>query len=230
MAKSIPKRKGQCVYCGKNGPLTRDHLPPECLFGKPLPKNLITVPCCLDCNGKASRDDEYLRSVFALHGGLSNDPDVDKIRPAFERSLTNPQKVGFALALLGTVRDVYLRAPSGLYLGKGKAFSPDLSRLDKIMQRIAKGIFYHEMKTRLPDSYAIHIYPVSGLISIKDKRIKDINNVLLPQLIASGVKIIGEGVFAYAHVHESADKNVSMWLLVFYRTVSFYAFTVQISR
>ena len=55
-----------CTYCGKPKPETTNHIPPACLFPSPRPSDLITVPCCLDCNGGASKDDEYFRMMMVM--------------------------------------------------------------------------------------------------------------------------------------------------------------------
>ena len=50
-----------CVYCGALSPQTRDHVPPACLFPRPRPTDLVTVPACEACNAAFSMDDEYFR-------------------------------------------------------------------------------------------------------------------------------------------------------------------------
>ena len=64
----------RCYLCGKTGKetpegkLTREHVPPRNLFPEPRPSDLITVPCCGDCNHRAHEDDEYLRlAVSGYH-------------------------------------------------------------------------------------------------------------------------------------------------------------------
>lgn len=57
---------GACIYCGREGPLTLDHIPPRALFAEPRPADLITVPSCQPCNVGFSKDDEYLRLVLTL--------------------------------------------------------------------------------------------------------------------------------------------------------------------
>ncbi len=39
-----------CYLCGKPA-TTKDHVPPKTLFAPPRPHNLITLPCCAECNG-----------------------------------------------------------------------------------------------------------------------------------------------------------------------------------
>ena len=40
-------KEGKCIYCGNWAELTKDHIPPKCLFTDPKPENLITIPCCV---------------------------------------------------------------------------------------------------------------------------------------------------------------------------------------
>ncbi len=41
--------KKLCTYCDDQA-TTKDHVPPKCFFTETKPPNLITVPCCHDCN------------------------------------------------------------------------------------------------------------------------------------------------------------------------------------
>ena len=59
MSKKDSRKIGECIYCGKIGPLSVDHIPPKSLFQHPRPNNLITVPSCDDCNKGAQKDDDY---------------------------------------------------------------------------------------------------------------------------------------------------------------------------
>lgn len=77
---SKPKSDEKCYLCGSTENLTRDHIPPKCLFSKPRPGNLYTVPCCYRCNNSASKEDEYLRLATS---GLLNAHAKGKL--AFDR-------------------------------------------------------------------------------------------------------------------------------------------------
>ena len=54
-----------CYLCRATENLTRDHVPPENLFPKPKPSNLITVPCCKTCNEGFSKLDEQFRAFVS---------------------------------------------------------------------------------------------------------------------------------------------------------------------
>lgn len=58
-------RTQECALCGGIGKMTREHVPPRCLFLKPRPQNTITVPLCSRCNHSYHLDDEYFRVMVA---------------------------------------------------------------------------------------------------------------------------------------------------------------------
>jgi len=86
MKKKANKNFGRCAYCSETADLTRDHIPPKSLFRKPLPDDLITVPCCLTCNNGRSKDDEYFRLALSLRY------DVDRSHAKDAAELRIPMK------------------------------------------------------------------------------------------------------------------------------------------
>jgi hypothetical protein len=60
--KRLRRPASRCYLCGGTQDLTRDHVPPANLFLEPRPTNLITVPCCRNCNQSYSLDDEAMRA------------------------------------------------------------------------------------------------------------------------------------------------------------------------
>jgi hypothetical protein len=49
-----------CAICGVRLATTRDHVPPKAILVRPFPKNLITVPACVECNnGSAPMDSDF---------------------------------------------------------------------------------------------------------------------------------------------------------------------------
>ena len=67
------REKERCAYCDRKRGSTRDHVPPQCVFLRPLPGNMITVPSCKKCQG-SSEDDEYF-SVLMLRGAEADASD-----------------------------------------------------------------------------------------------------------------------------------------------------------
>lgn len=67
MARQGRRHVKQCAYCGHRKPSTRDHVVPRCLFPRPLPVKIITVPACDECNGRKSRHDDFLRDLLVTY-------------------------------------------------------------------------------------------------------------------------------------------------------------------
>lgn len=150
MAKAGPRRTGECVYCGTIGPLTRDHIPPQNLFAKPRPSNLIAVPSCPPCNHSATRDDEYFRMTLSLREDLQQHPANDQLRRAVQRSFAKPQQARFTRAFFQGVRRVDVETPGGIYLGQQPVYEVDLRRLKRVAARIAKGSFIIDARCDFP--------------------------------------------------------------------------------
>ncbi len=129
-----------CVYCGEPSS-TRDHVPPNLLYPKPRPSNLISVPSCETCNGGFSMDDEYLRVAVALRSDLAKHPQVQWLFGPTIRGLNRPQQRGFAKAILSAVKHVPVHTREGIYLGDAPALIVDLERLRRTAERIVRGLY-----------------------------------------------------------------------------------------
>src|ERR1700704_4123856 len=95
--------EGICTYCGETKPVTADHIIPKNLFPKPYPPNMWTVPCCGECNGGYSKDDEYFRLVLTLSEKSKGQPDRDSVLPTAIRGLNNPRAERFRRSIVDKV-------------------------------------------------------------------------------------------------------------------------------
>lgn len=229
MSRRKPHKTGECAYCGRITPITDDHVPPQNLFAKPRPSNLIKVPSCKEChseNKQVSQDDEYFRLMLTLREDIANHPDVEQILPVVLRSLARPDKVGFAKSLLKSIKEVNVRTQRGLYLSSKPSYDVNLARLDNVAKRIAKGLFYYETGHRLPDEYEVVAYSESGLRNLTDDVKQDLQAIIIHPLMSNVPKIIGKQVFSYRVSYSDTDANVSVWLFIFYERVAFLCMTL----
>lgn len=131
--------KQSCIYCGSKA-TTRDHVPPRLLLERPFPKNLHTVPSCLDCNRGASKDEEYFLALIAQ---VSQSPNITaKLEPG------------------GTLDRAFTRSPAleqrfldaiGIDENTGQPFiHPELPRVARIVKKIALGLFELKYKWSPP--------------------------------------------------------------------------------
>ena len=211
-----PKKVGQCVYCGEKRPLTRDHIPPLNLFPEPRANNLITVPCCESCREGWSKDDEYFRAVILCSTRVSEEEIVQGVMASLLRSLAKPMKQGFARMLLDSIKQIELETEAGLYLGKSPALRIDQERINRVAQRIIRGLFFHEKACPVPEGYEVLAYIQQfGFDPILEK-------MQFPKL-----RVVQNGVFCYTFKETELDPNSSVWLALFYGHLPFVGFTRQ---
>ncbi len=217
MTKQKRRRQGACAICGSLGLLTRDHIPPEALFGKPLPCDLLTVQACRKCNGGASGDDEYFRNAICMstyrgesrHGMVGSEKAIRSLqrsrrhREEFERTATL----------------VSVRSPNGEFERIGLGFSVDSERINSVIRRIFRGIFFHETATVLPSEYDISVdTPESYERSDVETQSRMERTVLYP-LRNIESKSFAEGMFLYKFAKPDEYSCVAVCWMVFYRTL-----------
>ena len=138
-----------CVYCHKVKKATVDHVPPKLLLEQPFPQNLLTVPCCGDCNQSFKADDEYTRTVITLDVRASKNAAAQYNLPAVIRSLQRQDARGFAEYLMGQMTETASLGPDGNPMGQ--AIDVDHKRVDKTGEHIVRGLYFIEMKRPFPD-------------------------------------------------------------------------------
>jgi hypothetical protein len=203
-------KTGVCVYCGELRELTRDHIPPRCLFSKPRPHNLITVPCCNNCNRELSKHDEYFR--IAIAAGIDKEKfpkeNADSVRAI--NSLIRPTSQGFAIHMLQN----YDSNSSGLTIER--------SRIEIVLYRIARGLFYHHRGERLPGTIAFVFRLVDASLKTNSDGRERINR------LDGKLTTIGQGVFRYAfEPFEQPDPFGTVWLMRFYDYKTFFCITAS---
>lgn len=214
---------GECVYCGRLEEMTTDHIPPKNLFPSPRPNNLITVPSCKKCNQKASKDDEYFRLVLSMRQEVSGHPEILKNNEKLRRSLWRPEQKGFRVSFLNSLKNVDLYTPAGIYLGKTSAFRVDMKRVNAVIKRIAKGIFYEEKGIRLPDNYQIRAYCINDIINEQPYFLGTliIKRDIIPLTLQGKKQTVDENIFKYWYQFAIDEENSGVIIFSFYNRVSF---------
>lgn len=115
---------------------------------------------------------------------------------------------GFANLLMNSIEEIEIVTESGIYLGKQDAFKLDGARVNRVSQRIIRGLFFKENKFPLPANYQV-ITKIQqfGFESILEK---------VPDIQLESLRIIQNGVFSYTFCRTSDEPNSGIWLLLFY--------------
>src|SRR6266496_5360054 len=141
-----------CVYCGEREANTEDHVVPEGFFEAAPEGGYIKVPACYECNNKRySRDEEYfLVAILAEATATSNIASRVLDRLVADHRSGRRRRTGLAVSLLEKVRPVEVRSPGGIYLGTGPGLELDTARVNPVLEKIVRGLFFHRFQRLLP--------------------------------------------------------------------------------
>ena len=193
-----------CAICGQAEATTVDHVPPRGIFPKPRPSDLITVPACFDYNNSASQFDERFSVYLSLHAGL----DQPETRKLFEtktlRTVNHNQKL--KRTILSEAEEVLLSTPTGIIFGKAHALNWDSEAHTKVIERIARGLYFHQYREVLgPDV----IVDVMWFEQVGEK--------LGAMTAALPLHSVANGQFAYKTFRaEGIMPEWSIWVFEFY--------------
>jgi hypothetical protein len=211
------RRKGTCAYCGRTGPVTRDHVVPRAIFARPYPRHPVIVPACAVCNNEKSKDDDYLRDLLALDFVGSRSPTAyqllsSKVRPSFRRNSSHVLREASLNA-----RFLHLHSPGGIYLGTYIQADLDPDHVDRALARLVRGLYYDAAQRVLPRGYGAQFsrYQPWDMGTVIDR---------FMGLGTPATRKIGD-VFSCAFYRSEVDPFLTFWLLLFYGRVLFLAST-----
>jgi len=210
MVRQRARTNYKCYICGSKKADTRDHIFPKNLFPRPMPHNLPTGPACRDCNNSLSDDEELFRALVTsgmAYETTSGRHIWDKrVRPSLQQN-----RRGFKSLLRKLITEVNL--PSGIALGL--EFKPE--RVNRVLVKIAKGLYYKDTGEPLPDNVK-HLFryddPRKLIEPPFDEAIKDAKK-----------SVLGENVIVYWRNTVEDDPANSMTWLVFNRYHCFLLLT-----
>lgn len=213
------------MYCGREAILTEDHIPPKALYSSVLWSQLLKIPSCLECNGGASKDDEYLRTIIGLSAKGERDEILKPVSDAAVRSLVRPEATGFRASILNGITETFVSGPEGIFR-PALVGNVDLERFDRVVARIIKGVFFFERGFPLPAYYRVVNYSTAGLKKVPLKVGLQLK-ALIEGVIVGEPKHIGGPQFVYWSHYNPDDLNQSTWILVLHRHHFFIGWTVK---
>jgi hypothetical protein len=149
----MSKKDLGCAYCPDEAS-TRDHVPCRKFFPEPRPSNLITVPSCARCNNSISNDEEYFLIRVLAIAGAATEESAAVLKQRFSTVLT-PRRLQRIRELAGAVRMTPVTSPGGVYLGHAPMFSMDAHRMNHVLEKVVRGLYYHEFRRRVPEGLGV---------------------------------------------------------------------------
>lgn len=210
------KPKVPCVYCGRGAATSRDHVIPKCLFLRPFPRDLITVPACVRCNHRKGEDDSFLRDYLTCDFVGQTSPTAQAI---FQRKMLvaanrNSSDLANIVRQRGKMEPFYTRG--GVYLGHLPIADFEEGRMEAILDRIIRGLYYYYRQLRIPQNYESEVWRIMpwdfGTIW------ETFSKLSLKRTRSLGDVFIGRCAIA------REDQLSTVWLLTFYERIHFGVF------
>lgn len=193
-----------CIYCGNKPGITRDHVPPKNLFPKPKPLNMLTVPCCKDCQARFKKDEDVFMAWITFGPAGESPAGIQLWEQKLKRTYNKDS--GVKKIIRKSFKQVSLETPGGIYMGKGLAVAINPERKNNVLKKIVRGLFWAEYKERLPEDILIEIYGIHG-------KGESINKLIS---VTNEAKNSWEGIFEYRHARAQGCFE-SYWIMSFFR-------------
>jgi hypothetical protein len=208
-----------CYICGKEDADTDDHVPPKNIFLKKyrnIGDDLITIPAHQNCNKRFEKDDEYFRFCLSIPSYWDSEKAREMWDVKMKDQLHRPESQGFRSYLLKNIKPIDLYTEAGIYLGKGDVAMLDAKRMEAVLERTARGIFYKTTRNILPIDWPIEIqmlHPVDG------------RKQMVRFSIESKLSSIGNGIFKFFWQPTKEDQRIGLFWLIFFDSVYFWVFS-----
>jgi len=216
--KKRSKLQALCVYCGIRVATTKDHVVPKCLFTRPLSSDMVTIPVCEICNLEKSKDEDYLRDMLVVDYSGSQHPVAQEIFKGKVLRSASKNRSEIVRTALRTARSAPLFTRAGIYVGNHPTFQIDRQRVTRMFSFIIRGLYYKVIKERLPDDFTFEVDRL-------DSSLAGQTFYVLKELGGNGPYTIGNGLFGCVFIYGAEDPSVTFWLLWFYNSVFFTAYT-----
>jgi len=173
-------------------------------------------------------DDEYFRLNLSIRHSAKR-PLSKSVADAALRGLARDQHALFRKQFFQGVREVNIKTVDGIHIGRSGAYDVDLARLDKVVSRIVRGLYFHHHHKPLPTWCEVDVWCVDGFESADPSVIQTLQS-WISQLLQHTPTEIGGGVFKYWHClavgDGQSDSYSTAWLLQFYESTTFFGVTI----
>ena len=191
MSKTNDISNKRCFICGENDADSVDHIPPKCLFLKKYREqgeSLITVPAHISCNKSFEKDDEYFRYFLSIPAYWTSDLARELWDKKINKQVHRKESVKYRKYLLDNIQDADIRSETGIILGRAPVAALDSKRVERVIERITRGIYYKINR---------NILPLDTQIESQMLEVQSALNQIARFKVENKFKSIGNTIFKY---------------------------------
>lgn len=208
------KRIGTCVICGRtNIEITDDHVPPQNIFSKPRPDNMVEVPGCDYCNNGSSMLDDRFGIYLNMATASANKSSEKLFKTHTIKRIKSNKKL--LRHIKSGLEPNYITTKNGIIYHNGDRLLWDSECYDATIERTIRGFYWKHYNDILGDQASV---TVAMLRTIPPKMYAGLG-------LCEHNEIGINGDLVYKYVRDPNNPLNSMWLLVFYRRVIAFGIT-----
>jgi hypothetical protein len=213
-----------CAYCGKpSDDLTKDHVVPLGLWIKGQhPQHPVVVPACRNCIDSPDwydREATYFRNCLVSMIDMDAHPMAGKLlRGPVVRSIE--RRPGVMRDCFHNFRRMERKTDAGIIVGTGWAFDIDMTRFNRIVEKIVRGFFYFKSGIPLPKTHEVVIFPGNGFW-----KLPDFQSLLENMEPFAG---LGDDVFMCRALRDANDTFLTAWIFMFFQNIGVFAWSEKI--
>jgi hypothetical protein len=189
---------------------------------------MITVPTCRECNSgrgdgvdrDMALDEEYTRTILCMMEGATRHPVANQLlhEKVFKSFALRP---GLRQSLAKTMELVTGRTETGILVPNVPTFQVDWTRVNRVLRKIGKGLFYQFMHRPLPTDAVVEVWPFldQPTFEIFAKIIMDASHV--------GPFVLGDRTVIFAGGRNTPDAVETAWLVNFYQMFGACVYTMS---
>lgn len=197
----------KCYCCNENA-ISREHIPPKCLFLPPRPSNMITVSSCPKHNFAKSKDDEYFRWFISTACAEFSNDAITLLKGKVSRGLRRSPGL-LRMIMQGAIKEIDVYSKGGIWLDRRPGFKYNKRRIVRVLKLICKGLYFYHSNKKVINSqkFVLEFNP-------------DLDENLKKAITTLKLNAIGDGrVFSYRYYSKS-ENNIdrTMWFMLFYNS------------
>jgi len=107
-----------------------------------------------------SEDEAYVRDMFCMQLGAEDHPDVKfLLEEKVARNLLRPESRRRREAIAATMQSDVVEVEPDIYVHGPPSFQIDIPAFERVMGKIARGLYFVHMGQRMPDDYGVYVAP-----------------------------------------------------------------------
>lgn len=176
------------------------------------------MPACERCNNGHSKDEEYVLAVLLAEGSIrSSDANAILDRWSEDHESGVRRRIGLARRLIDAVERFEIHNSAGI----GGRVRLEVDRVNRVIEKIVRGLFFHEFRRRLPDTVTLYVEVKPELDRLRSKPMQALLTALMQR-----PKRLGD-VFSWCVAIDSERPDFTLWAMAFYDSVLAIAVTGQ---